>query len=535
MKFKSYLKLIWPYRNKMIIIIVLALMISLITGVTPFVNQVLIDNGLLSLNVYIVVRYVLILAFLQFAVHLIEYMQRKQEMRIANDLGKKLKCDVFRHGLMLKPKYFKDQNFYNRISDAMFDITNIMNIVNSSFLTIIIITFKCIGATIGLIVLDWRLTLIVLALLPIKFCINIYMRKRTEKCSTQVLKTNKEYNKWMSNIITGINDIKLWGLENNFVSQCGNHISEINDASEKSSIVMVENNIVVRLFEHVLMYVLYIIGAVLITGNKLSVGGLMAFITFSTYLSNPVNIIMELRIALKQIMPSIHSLESYYNLEEEEYTGKLPLSQQISLIEFKNVTVKYEGRIIFENLSFKVKRGEKIAIVGDNGSGKTTIINLLLRLIEPTEGEILIDGVSIDEYDIESYRKHFSVVNQSVHLFYGSIMDNINLAASKEDIEIEPELDFCTYVIESWENNYYTQVGSDGTKLSGGERQKVALLRALQRKTDVLVLDEPTANYDKESEDAFNKYICCSNSYGFYFLITHRSDVLENMDQIISL
>jgi len=284
------------------------------------------------------------------------------------------------------------------------------------------------------------------------------------------------------------------------------------------------------------MNALYILGAVLIAREWLTYGGLIAFISFAAYVLSPVNIIMELRLIFKQITPNVEGLKRYYEFEEESYDASLSMSTKTKAIEFKNVSVNLGGRSILQDFNLTVSRGEKVAIVGDNGSGKTTIINLLLRLLEPDKGEIFMDGVLITEYNIEEYRRKFSVVSQDTHLFKGTIKDNIVLdEESSHDADADDRLKFCTEVIEGWEHQYDTDVGSEGVKLSGGERQKVALLRALNRKTDILVLDEPTSNYDIESETEFNRFILEDMNYGFCFIVTHRKDILINMDKVITV
>lgn len=193
-----------------------------------------------------------------------------------------------------------------------------------------------------------------------------------------------------------------------------------------------------------------------------------------------------------------------------------------------------DHRSILQDLNFEIRRGEKVAIVGENGSGKTTLLNLLLGLCRATSGEILIDGIPIQEYNIEAYRKKISAVLQDVHLFGGSVRENILL---DEEALFDPNRQppFCTEAVNRLEKQFDTQVGSDGAKLSGGEKQKVALLRALNRRAEILILDEASANYDKESEEAFHLFIREHTDYGFYFIVTHRKEILAYADKVICL
>ena len=536
MTFKSVFKMMKPYRRQMMIIMALALIVLGISAITPFVNRNMIDNGILKGDIRIVVSLVLLMALLQMGGLFVEYLQRIQEINITNDLGKKLKTEAFEHGLKLKPHYFKEQGFYKTIGDALYDISNIMNIANSSFLTIFVIVCKCIGAAAGLVILDWRLSIFVAAIIPVRVWLNVIMRKRAEKHGKQLMDDNKTYNSWFANILSGVIDIKLWNLEKKTINEYVEHVETINESSKRLSLMTEKNNLLAFSIEFILQNALYILGAFLIAGDQLTYGGLTAFITFAAYVLSPINIIMHLGVVLKQIAPSVDGLKQFNALEEENYAASLPLADKISVIEFKNVSISFGERDILKNLNLTINCGEKVAIVGENGSGKTTIINLLLRLYEPTDGMILIDGIPISEYNIEAYRHKFSVVSQEIHLFKGTIKENVILGGEADiSFDEDERLKFCTETIESWEHHYETLVGNEGTKLSGGERQKIALLRALHRKSNILVLDEPTSNYDKESVEEFNRYIQEDNSYDFYFIVTHREDILSHVDKVILL
>ncbi len=536
MKFKDVLSILKPYRSKMALIMLFAVVISAIAAVTPFVSQNMIDNGLLKNNIKAVVIFVVLIIILQTGSQLIEYLQKKQEITITNALGKKMKIEALDHGLKLKPHYFKEQGFYKTIGDALYDISSIMSITDNGFLTIFVIICKCIGAAVGLVLLDWRLALFVAGIMPVKLLLNIIMRKRAEKFGEQLMVVNKNYNAWFSNIIHGIIDIKLWNLNKKTLDEYTEHIQTINESSRNLSLMRAKNNLLTQSTEFIMMNSLYILGAFLIAGNQLTMGGLVAFISFTSYVLMPVNIIMNLRIILKQIKPSLAGIKRFNDLEEENYAASSPLTGKISTIEFRNVSVSLDGRDILKNINLKIHRGEKVAIVGDNGSGKTTIINLLLRFCEPTKGEILVDDVPISEYNVEDYRQKFSVVTQDIHLFKGTVKDNITFDKEAQlSINKDSRLKFCTETIESWDHNYETEVGSEGTKLSGGERQKIALLRALNRKSEILVLDEPTSNYDKASDNEFNDFIKKNKDFDFYFIVTHRNGILSHVDKMLSL
>lgn len=532
MSFRKIYKLIKPYTKSVIFMSFYSIMLAFIAAAIPLVNSQLIDNGLLKLDIYRSVFFILILMLLQASDRIIQYLQEKCELETALSFGKDLKIKALNHSFRLDPQYIKDQSFYKIVGDALYDISNIINIASSNFLLILVIICKAVGAAIGLLLLDWKLALFILILIPVKIFLNIFIRKKAEKYSKLLMQRNKDYNTWFSDMLYGIIDIKLWNIHTKKINEYEEHIDKINSASKKLSLLNLKNSTVTSIMESGFVNLLYLLGAVLIIRNELTIGGLFAFVSFSSYLFIPVNAIMDMRILLKQIAPSLKSLKNFFELEEENYSSRLPLSHDIRYIEFQNVSVSYGEHAVLEKISFRMEPGSKVAIVGENGSGKTTIINLLLRLCQPSSGDIYINGTPIREYNIEDYRKHFSSVMQDVHLFNGTVLENIEIS---KDGFCNKSFNFCTDAIEHLDQKYETVVGSNGTKLSGGEKQKVALLRALNRKSEILILDEATANYDKVSEKKFIQFLSENDDYKYYFVITHNPEILEAVDVKIYL
>ena len=255
--------------------------------------------------------------------------------------------------------------------------------------------------------------------------------------------------------------------------------------------------------------------------SQLTAGSLITFITHTGSLMATVDIVMNLRVISKRISPNVKSLQEFFSLEEEVSTGVLELTD-VHQIRFENVNVTISGKDILKNVSFQVSAGEKIWLMGDNGSGKSTLFNVLLRLIEPTSGCIYINDIPAQEYELESYRRCFNVVLQDTHLFDGTIMDNVRL---NQEFQIEDSVISTSFAefIGKRKDGWKAMVGSDGTKLSGGEKQKIALLRAINRKASVLLLDEPTASYDQESDKAFNNFIEKNRDFAICMIISHRN------------
>lgn len=526
MKIQDIYTWLRPYWKRIVMIIISSFFVSIITAIIPIVNSHMIDEGLIEQKLNSLCFFVLLIFLLQAADKVLQYFQTKQEVIISNLFNKNLKTKVLEHGFRLKPNYIQENGFYKTVSNALYDVSNLVLITTNNFFIILVIVCKAIAAAVGLFIIDWALALFIMTLIPIKILINIYIRKHAEQLNQKLLNANKSYNSWFSNLLSGMIDIKLWDLEKRKVEESKEQIEQINIAAQNLSLLSAKNAMITNILEAGYLNFLYIIGGILILNHNLSLGNLFAVISFSSYLLVPVNAIMDLRIILKQITPNIDSIKKFFALEEENYKEGLLPEKNIEKIDFKNVSVQIGGNNILKNINFTIKKGSKVAIIGANGSGKTTILNLLLRLREPSQGEICFNEIPISQYNVEEYRKKFSVVTQNIHLFSGSVRENVVFDNAK-DFGICREAKFCEDTMKGLEKGLDTQVGIDGTKVSGGEKQKIALARALNRKTDILILDEATASYDRESILLFSEFLEKNQDYDYYFIVSHQTELIE--------
>ena len=536
MEFKHIYNILKPYKKQIAIIMVFATILAVIAFVSPFISEHLIDDGIVSLNVQTVIVFALLLVLLNVGSRIVEYAQRKTEIDINNALNKDLKTKVFEHAFRLKPKYYKDHGFFNMVSNAIYDVGIMLSITDESFLVLFVIICKIIGASVGLAILDWRLAILIAAMIPIKFGINIAIEKRAEKYGKDCMNKNKRYNQWLDDLLFGISDIKLLNLKKKKMEECEGLVEDINISQKRLSLVRAKSDLLFGSLEQLFINLIYIFGVYMIAGQSLTIGGLIAFVSFASYLLLPVNIVFTLRIILKEIKPSTESLKKFFSLEEEDYELETKVPSYLQQIEFRNVGFGINDKEILKDISFVVNKGEKVVISGDNGSGKTTILNLLLRFYEPTEGQILFDGASIDSFGIENYRDTFSVVSQDIHLFGGTIEDNICIKNKTDLSHLNREgMDFATDFISESEDGFDTIIGANGARLSGGEKQKIALLRALNSNARILILDEATANYDKQSDAMFNDFIMNNHDFDFYIIVSHRKEILNYADKVINI
>ena len=295
------------------------------------------------------------------------------------------------------------------------------------------------------------------------------------------------------------------------------------------------NTITDSLMVQFLSTLLYILGANLVFDLQLSVGSVFAFITYSSYVTGPISAILNIGYLLSGIIPSTKRYYAFMDLEEETDNGETaalcPDDLQLQQVSFAYEKEKY----VLKDVDILFAKGSKTAIIGRNGSGKTTIINLLTRMYEPTSGKIMLGTEDISELPLPEYRNMVSVVSQQIYLFNDTIRNNICLYKRVDDVIVEEACkdsgleDFIKEVSLDY------VVGQNGAMLSGGQKQKIALARALIHDKPIVIFDEATSNTDAYSEQQINGLLDTKLKEKTVIVITHKKEILNKVDQIVVL
>lgn len=296
-----------------------------------------------------------------------------------------------------------------------------------------------------------------------------------------------------------------------------------------------------RMASTIAMMIVLVIGTVLVQNGELRVGDVIAFIGFANLLIARLDL---MRQFATQIFEARSKLEDFYNLEDsvrerEEPAGNGEIKDVKGDVEFNDVSFGFANSSQgLHNVSFKVKAGQTVAIVGPTGAGKTTLVNLLQRVYDPQGGQILVDGTDISKVTRKSLRRYIATVFQDAGLLNRSISDNIRLGrenASEEDMRRAAEAAAASDFIENRDEQYDTHVGERGNKLSGGERQRIAIARAILKDAPILVLDEATSALDVETEARVKAAIDNLRQNRTTFIIAHRLSTVREADMVLFL
>lgn len=524
------------YVKEMGVVFLISVILMLTSIVTPLLTRSLIDEGLYGKKWHVILYIIAFLIIIELTVSCLTYLQEKISTKIKSNIEYSLNNEVFLHSLKIKYKYYRDYSLIKMLNDVLYDIDEMLSISEDGFVTLFITVFRMIGGSVALFYMNWKLSFLVIMIIPIKVFLNYQFKKTTYKCSLELKKNNENYNFWFEDVTKGDIDIRLWNLKDIILSEYKKLNKDNIFTFRKKRLLYKKYSCTINCVEKLAIYLIYIMAAYYMLSGEMSVGEIISFVGFSSYLLSPVDVLLHFTMLIKDVEPFMESYQKFMNYELENIVSDKAIGtiDEIVKIKFENVSFRVEEFSILDNLSFEINQGDKVAFIGENGSGKTSCLNLITRLYEKSDGRIFVNDIEIEKIDIGNYRNSIGVVCQNIYLFNKTVIENIILG-SKSDSGVQ---------ISFFENNnifkfvhrlpdvWNTQVGSSGSRLSGGEKQKIALGRVINKNPSVIILDEPTSAYDKESVADFNRWISRKFNDKIVIIVTHDKKVLDFVDKI---
>lgn len=530
------LGLLGRYKKTIIIIIISLIFSALLNLWIPLLSKDIMDQGFIGENKRRLMELVLISTAFYVANSMIEIYKEYKRADIAAKLEYSLSEQAVTHILKMKMKYFNTRNYAEIMNMISVDIANMIAVTDDSMFFVITQIFNITGGIIGLFIIDYRLTLIVLLFIPVKYLIMKFFASKRKIIMNELIEANKEYAKWFGDTVDGILEIKLFGVLNNKMKEFKEKQENPIYKKKKLLILGEINNTTDTIILQLLIMIIYITGANMVFNLQLSIGSIFAFITYTTYVTGPISTILNVGYLLSGIIPSTKRFYEFMELEEEEREKENKEEISFGDLEMKNISFSYDGKKnILENITLYFPKGSKTAIIGENGSGKSTIIKIISGIYDVSQGEVLLNKVNIKKLSLSNYREILSVVSQQIYLFDDTIKNNICLYKEVNEEKIMQALKDSG--LEEFINRVSIdyRVGQNGAMLSGGQKQKVALARAFIQDRPILIFDEATSNSDSNSEYEINQLLLTKMENKTIIIITHRTEILKDMDYVIYL
>lgn len=458
---------------------------------------------------------------------------------VSNYLVHALRSDLFEKFLRLPFNFFDQSMAGHLVSVVTFNVQQVTQAGTKAIKTLLQQGSLVIGLMSYLFYLNWKLTLIFIGVMPVIALIVTIVSKRFRRISKRIQSAMGDVTHVTQEAVNGYEEVRMFGGTEAERARMSDASHGNRKQNMKMALTEGISNPVVMLLVTVAFSV---VSAAMLHPSMLSglsTDKFVAFLVAAGMLVKPIRQLTEINSAIQKGIAAAESIFEILDSEEEKDTGTVELERVSGKFEFNNVNFKYQrsNRQILRNITFDVSPGETIALVGSSGSGKTTLVSLIPRFYNHGEGNILLDGVDVNDLSLTNLRKHISLVSQNVTLFNDTVFNNIaygELAgASMEQVKEAARIAHADGFIEQLSEGYNTLTGDDGVMLSGGQRQRIAIARAVLKNAPVLILDEATSALDTDSERHIQAALEELMKDRTTFVIAHRLSTVEKADRIL--
>ena len=491
------------------------------------------DHGFLKLMAVLVVLFILVRGITNYiASYCLAWVSGKVVMT--------LRRNIFQH-LMYMPVSYFDQNPIGRsLSRVTYDTEMVANSSSHVLVTIVREGVYLISLFVVMIYTSWQLSVVLFVLAPIIGMLIAIVSRRFRQLSRNIQSSMGDLTVTTEQMLKGHKEVISFGGQQ-VEKERFERVS--NDMRLKGMKVIsadgISDGLVQLIASFALSAVLYLSTVKGLDIEDLTAGSFTVVFSSMMAMLRPLKSLTNVNSQFQRGMAACQTLFEFLDLPTEEDKGKIEIKRAKGDVEFKNVSFTYEGKEnpALNQVSFSIPKGKTVALVGRSGSGKSTIANLLTRFYNIDSGEILLDGVNVQDYTLENLREQCSIVSQQVHLFNDTIANNIAYAAtdkfSRKEIIQAAKAAHAMEFIEKLDDGLDTIIGENGASLSGGQRQRLAIARALLRNSPVLVLDEATSALDTESERAIQSALAELQKDKTVLVIAHRLSTIEKADEIL--
>ena len=500
----------------------------------PAIKKIFIDQ---DQTLIFVIPILIIFAFATKGISL--YIAKVLMINVGEEVKKKLQYDMLRSLIRADTQFIDKKHSGKFISNLIYDVSHITNLLSIAILNLFKDSLTLIGLLVVMFVQNWKLSLISIIMIPLASVAARTLGKRMGKVVTQAQEKSGFLTSYLVELFKNHKLIKIFQKEKFETSRADHHLDQLKDKSKKISTVLVRMSPIMEILTGIMIAILIYYSGKLIMKNELQVNNFFSFLAAMMLAYQPVRSLSTLNMvfnegysAAKRILPIVDT----ENIIKDR-TNATDLNISKGNIEIKNVYFKYDvnENNVLENITLNFEGGKMTALVGHSGSGKSTILNLIPRFYQPDDGDLLIDNQSIYEAKISSLRKNISLVSQETTLFDDTIKNNIKYAnenVTDEEIFKVAKLSNAHDFIEKLPNKYETIIGENGVRLSGGEKQRISIARAMIKKSQIILLDEATSSLDSETEKKIQDALKILTENKTTIVIAHRLSTILNSNNI---
>ena len=527
------------YTKKFLPKIFLSILFSIIVAVSTSSIAWLLDPAIKKIfiekdqSLIIIIPIAVLLAFASKGLSL--YYAKTILIRVAEEVTKILQLQLMKSVIKGDSDIIDKKHSGKFISHLTFDIGMMTTLISTVLLNLAKDTLTLLGLVGVMFYQNWKLALFALIMIPLASFAAKSLGRRIGKVSTQAQESSGVLTSYLLEIFKNHKVIKIFQKENYELSRTETFINDLKNKSIKIATIMVRASPIMETLTGGMIALLIYFSGKLILQEQLDVNNFFSFLAAMMLAYQPVRSLATLNMAINQglsaarrILPVIDIKNKIY---DKETSKNLILNK--GSIEFKNVNFKYdkEEKQVLENINLRIEGGEMTSLVGHSGAGKSSIMSLIPRFYNIDSGDILIDGQSVFESKISSLRSNISLVTQDVTLFDDTIKNNIgyaNLDASDDEIIKAAELSHCTEFISTMPKKFETLIGENGVRLSGGEKQRISIARAMLKKSKIILLDEATSSLDSDTEKKIQDALKLLTINRTSLVIAHRLSTIIN-------
>ncbi|KRO59749.1 MAG: ABC transporter permease [Pelagibacteraceae bacterium BACL5 MAG-121128-bin54] len=534
--YKDYTKL---YLNK----IIFAAFFSIIIAVSTSAIAWLLDPAIKKLfiekdqSLIFIIPLAIILAFSIKGISL--YLAKTTMISIGEEVKKKLQFDMIKSLINADLQVIHKKHSGKFISNLTYDVNHITDSLSTGVLNLFKDSVTLIGLLMVMFFQNWKLSLIAIIMIPLASVVSKTLSKRIKKVTIEAQEKSGFLTTYLVELFKNHKLIKIFQKENYEKDRANERLSELKEKNKKILIVFTRMSPVMETLTGFMIATLIFYSSKLVAKNELDINNFFSFLAAMMLAYQPVKALSNLAMVFKQGLSAASRILPIIDQENEiqEQTDSRNIQLNKGEINFKNVNFFYEreeGNIL-KNINLTFEGGKMTSLVGHSGSGKSTILNLIPRFYDVQSGDITIDGQSIYKGKLKSLRDSISLVSQETTLFDDTIKNNIKYAkydATEEEIIEAAKKSFCDEFINKLPDKYETIIGENGVRLSGGEKQRISIARAMMKKSPIILLDEATSSLDAETESKIQSALKILTENKTTIVIAHRLSTILNSNNI---